>query len=163
MEMVVAMAIFGIFTFILLSLTNELAFWERRLKLDFNRHPQVIAVISRMRRDVLDAQGNDPYLAAIDGYTNGPQTLVIERVMLSGGLETVVWDLSAPGAVVRRAYAAGEIRQWRARGLPPRFDPIIRAVENPNPKGAWGVRLQAFDSRGGVAIDQIFYPRPTNR
>lgn len=163
MEVVVALAIFGILTFILLSLTMELAFWERRLKLDFLRHPQIIAVIARMRRDVLDAQGKNPYAVSIDGYANdNPKTLVLSRLKPSAGLETVVWDFSTPGLVVRRAYAAGEVKEWRARGVPPEFAATIDSVKNPNPKGAWGVRLQALDSRGRVAIDQIFFPRRTN-
>lgn len=162
MEMVVAMAIFGILTFILLSLTTELAFWERRLKLDFNRHPQVIAVISRMRRDVADGYGPNPYAAAIDGYKNTDRTLVLSTLHQSGGVQTIVWDFSSPGLVERRVYNVGNARVWRARGLPPDFTADIDSATNPNPYGIVGVRIKARDSRGRVAIDQTFFPRTTS-
>lgn len=159
-EMTISLAIFGILTFILLSLTTELAFWERRLKLEFNRHPQVIAVISRIRRDVLDGYGSNPY-TSIDGYENGPQTLVLTTLHQSGGTQTIVWDFTTPGLAERRAYNVGNVKVWRARGLPPVFTASITSAENPNPGGIIGVRIRALDSKGRVAIDQTFFPRTT--
>lgn len=161
LEMVVAMAIFGIVTFILLSLTRELAFWERRLKLDFLRHPQIVAVLSRMRRDVADGWSDNPYSATAPGYTNTPKTLVLWTLNPAGGRETVVWDLSTPGVVERRAYTALDTKVWRARGVPPDFSADITSATNPNPYGIVGVRITAIDSRGRIAIDQTFFPRTT--
>jgi len=159
LEMVVAMAIFGIVTFILLSLTKELAFWERRLKLDFLRHPQIIAVISRMRRDVADGHTENPYGATAPGYGNTPKTLVLWTLNAAGGQETIVWDFTTPGVVERRDYSAVDVKVWRARGVPPDFS--IESATNPNPYGIVGVRIKAVDSRGRVAIDQTFFPRTT--
>jgi prepilin-type N-terminal cleavage/methylation domain-containing protein len=161
LEMVVAMAIFAVVTFILLSLTRELAFWERRLKLDFLRHPQIVAVISRMRRDVADAWSENPYAATAPGYSNTPKTLVLWTLNAAGGQETIVWDFSNPGVVERRAYAAGDTKVWRARGVPRDFTADIESATNPSPFGIVGVRIKAVDSRGRVAIDQTFFPRTT--
>ncbi len=163
LEVVIAMALFGIFVLVALSLTMELANYERKLKVDFLRHPQIIAVIARMRRDVLDGFGTDPYRETYDVYTMSPKTLIIETLHQSASSQIVVWDFSTPGVVVRRAYKTGQVRQWRARGLPPEFtaETKIESVQNPNPNGAWGVRLKALDSKGQVAIDQVFFPRTT--
>jgi prepilin-type N-terminal cleavage/methylation domain-containing protein len=145
LELVVAMALFALLLFVLMSVTNEMAFHERRLKLDFLRHPQVIGVISRMRRDVADGFGRNPYGATTSsGETNAPKRLVMEIL-----------------AEERRAYNVGGLNVWRARGLPSDFTAEIGAVENPNPNGALGVRIRARDSQGLLAIDQIFFPRTT--
>jgi prepilin-type N-terminal cleavage/methylation domain-containing protein len=159
LEMVIAMAIFGVVTFILLSLTRELAFWERRLKLDFLRHPQIIAVISRMRRDVADGYGPNPY--DVPGFENTDKTLVLTMLHESGGTQVVEWDFSTPGVVERRAHNVGTVTKWRARGVPPDFTADITSATNPNPYGIVGVRIKAVDSRGRVAIDQTFFPRTT--
>ena len=162
LEIVVAMALFGLFIFVTLSLTMELANYERKLKVDFYRHPQVIAVIARIRRDVLDAYGPNPYAVKIDGFENdNPKTLVIEILNEAGGTETIVWDFSTPTVVVRRAYTVNGMSQWRARGLPPEFSGLIGSEANPNPNGSVGVRLTALDTKGQVAIDQVFFPRRT--
>jgi prepilin-type N-terminal cleavage/methylation domain-containing protein len=161
-ELVVAMALFALLLFVLMSVTNEMAFHERRLKLDFLRHPQVIGVISRMRRDVADGFGRNPYGATTgSGETNAPKRLVMEILAQSGGTQVVVWDFTTPGMVERRAHNVGGLDVWRARGLPPDFTAEIGAVENPNPNGALGVRIRARDSQGLLAIDQVFFPRTT--
>ena len=163
MEIVIALAIFGILTFILLSLTMELAFWERRLKVDFLRHPQVMSVIARVRRDVADGWSDNPYAATAPGYENGPKTLVLWSLSASGGQETIVWDFTTPGVVERREYNVGNVSVWRARGVPPDFTADIDSAKNPNPYGIDGVRMKATDSRGRIAIDQTFFPRTTKQ
>jgi prepilin-type N-terminal cleavage/methylation domain-containing protein len=163
MEVVVAMAIFGMFLFIILSLTTEMYSYERKLRIDFYRHPQIIAVVARMRRDVLDAFGSDPYKDSYDGYTNSSKTLIIETLTESGGTQIVVWDFSAPEVVVRRAYNVGAVREWKARGVPPEFSAGVSIDDAPNPKGAAGVHLQALDKNGRIALDQIFLPRAATK
>src|SRR5258705_7795178 len=98
------MAVFGFFLFVILSLTMELNNYERKLRFNFLRHPQIIAVIARMRRDVLDAWGDDPYKPTIAGYENGDKTLVVETLRDVGGTQIVVWDFSTPGMIWRHAY-----------------------------------------------------------
>ncbi|HKR66306.1 MAG TPA: prepilin-type N-terminal cleavage/methylation domain-containing protein [Thermoanaerobaculia bacterium] len=160
-ELVVAMAVFGFFLFVILSLTVELSNYERRLKIQFLRHPQIMAVLARMRRDVLDAYGDNPYGVTVDGYANNEKTLVVETLNESGGTQTVVWDLSTPGIIVRRAYNVGVVRVWAARAVPPEFNKYAGIGAYENKRGAPAVRLTAYDTKGRLAIDQIFFPRRT--
>ena len=159
MEMVVSMAVFGLFLFVMMSLTNELNRYERRLQIDYLRHPQIIAVIARMRRDVLDAYGDTPY--KVDGYANTPKTLVLETLNAAGGTEDVVWDFSTPGMVVRRQVNVGKTREWVARGVPAEFTAGVGITDVENTRGAPGVRLTARDTKNEVVIDEIFFPRRT--
>ena len=156
-----AMAIFGFLLFVILSLTMELTNYERKLRINFFRHPQIIAVIARMRRDVIDAFGDDPYNVSVDGYKNADKTLVLETLRDVGGTQIVVWDFSTPGVIVRRAYNVGGVTTWRARGVPPEFAAGIGIKGAENKNGAPGVRVVALDTRGQVAIDQTFFPRRT--
>ena len=61
LELVIAMAIFGIFLMILTVLTAEMRNYEKKLPINFMKHPQVSAVVSRLRKDVLDADLATPY------------------------------------------------------------------------------------------------------
>lgn len=159
LELVVAMAIFGSFLVLLMSLTGLMRSTEERLTIDYMTHPQISAVLSRLRKDVQDAHGSDPYLTSHDGFTQSPKTLLIESVQANGGVQKIVWDFSKPGEVRRRAYNVGVVTEWVARGLPPDFssDFAIDAVEIPG--RPWGVRITARDKEGNVAIDQILQPR----
>jgi prepilin-type N-terminal cleavage/methylation domain-containing protein len=161
LEVIVAMTIFGMFLIVVFILTAEMRSWEKRLPVNFMRHPQVISVIARMRRDMLDVQvpvtGGSIYLPKYKGYTNGPKTLIFET-LLPSGVQTVVWDFSEPGVVRRIAFNVGsEASTWVARGMPPDFEPQVDAVEFSG--RPYGVRLIAKDSNGQIAIDQILQPR----
>jgi prepilin-type N-terminal cleavage/methylation domain-containing protein len=160
LEVAVAMSIFGVFLIVALTLTSEMGGWEKKLPVNFMRHPQVISVIARMRRDVLDVQvppNGNIYLKEHDGYVNGSQTLIIQTV-LPTGLQTVVWDFTEPGVAKRISYNVGVKSQWVARGMPGSFE--IGSVEF---RGRpYGVRLLAEDSNGQLAIDQILQPRTHN-
>jgi hypothetical protein len=128
---------------------------------NFMRNPQVISIISRMRRDVLDAQvqGDVPiYLNSHDGYTMGPKTLILQTI-LPDGLHVIVWDFSEPGIARRVAYDVGEKSQWIARGLPPEFSAGVETEAVKFEGRVYGVRLKAKDSNGQLAIDQILQPR----
>lgn len=159
LEVVVSMAIFGIFLFVLAILTSEMRAYEKRLPVNFMRHPQISSVLARLRRDVLDAHGADPYPETFKDYTQGPQTLIIESVQPNGGVNTIVWDFSTPGEVRRRAYNVGVATTWRARGVPEDFSRnlVVDAVDIPG--RPWGVRITARDGKGRIAIDQILQPR----
>lgn len=175
LEVVVAMAIFGIFLAVLFGLTAEMRGWERRLPVNYMRHPQVMAVIARLRHDVLDAHGSRPYRRTHDGYTMSPTTLILETVHATGTVRMVVWDFSTPGEVRRRSYNAGALEdEWLARGVPEEFsrnftfDAVTLAEDEEvfssdasqqEPQRPYGVRVLAKDSNGKVAIDQILQPR----
>ena len=154
LEVVVAMAVFGIFLLVVGVLTTEMRTQERRMPIDFMRHPQVMSLVARIRRDVLDAHGASPYRPTHDGFTQGPKTLILETVQQHGGVAMVVWDFSTPGQALRRAYNVGVATEWRARGLPAEFNiEPVRIYGRP-----WGARLTA-DRDGVRTIDLILQPR----
>lgn len=161
LEVIISMTIFGTFLAIAFTLTAEMRRWEKRLPVNFMRHPQIMNVLARMRRDVQDVQvlpGQPIYKNEHDGYVMGDKTLIIQTLMPSG-LQTVVWDFSEEGVARRVAYNVGVKSQWVARGVPPEFSMgvDIEAVEFPG--RPYGVRLVAKDSNGLIAIDQILQPR----
>ena len=161
LEVVVAMAIFGVFLAILFTLTAEMRFYEKRLPVNLHRHPQVIAVLSRLRRDVMDAHGRTPYKNEHDGYTSSDKVLIVETVNASGGVETVVWDFRTPREVRRRAYNVGNAEDWVARGLPLTFSQLEIDAVKTDDDAAWATRITATDEKGRLAIDTILQPRAT--
>lgn len=161
MEVIVAMAIFATFLAIVFTLTAEMRSWEKRLPVNLHKHPQVSAVVARLRRDVLDGHGAKPYRNKHDGYKMDEKVLILESVQPNGGVRMIVWDFREPTVARRIAYNVGAKTEWVARGLPQDFSSIeIDAEEVPNAK-AWGVRIKATDTNGNLAIDQILLPRAT--
>ncbi len=159
MEIMVAMTIFGVFLAILFILTAEMRAYQKRLPVNMMRHPQVSAVVSRLRRDVLDAYGKNPYhRTEFDGYTQSKKTLIVDTLDPDDWSSlTVVWDFSTPGEVKRREYRVGKATEWVARGLPEDFEHLeIDAVKIDAP---YAVELVARDRKGRLAIDLIFQPR----
>ena len=156
LEVVVALSIFGVFLLICTQLTREMTGYEKKLPVTFLVHPQVSAVISRMRKDVLDATA--PYYpAGYESYTQGSKTLILYTLRPTGFAETVVWDFSTPGEVHRRSYNVGVMSsEWIARGLPAEF--LVQ--DFPIDGHPDSVRIVAHDNHGLIAIDQIFQPRP---
>lgn len=159
LEVVMATAILGVFLFALVAMEGEMRAWEKRLPVNFMKHPQISAVVSRLRRDVLDAHGSEPYRSEFGGFTMTDKTLILESVQKDGSVQTIVWDFSKPGEVLRRSFDVGVPSDWRARGLPPEFQEalIIDAVGIPG--RPYGVRVLAKDGKGRIAIDQILQPR----
>ena len=168
MEAVMTLAIFGIFIFIFVTLTAEMRGYDKRYPVNFMKHPQVTAVLSRMRRDVWDATlyksldesgemvDTPMYPEDVDDYSQSDKTLIVYSIQASGFAQTVVWDFSVPGEARRLSYNVGVVvSDWRARGLPGTF--TIGTYEIPN--RPYAVRMKAFDGAGTLAIDQIFQPR----
>jgi hypothetical protein len=122
------------------------------------KHPQILTVLSRLRRDVLDAFGANPYPGSAGNgkYTQSPKMLIVDT-MVSGGVQTVVWDFTKSGEVHRISYNVGIATEWVARGLPSDFAASIDAVETPG--HPFGVRIMALDSKGFLSIDQYLQPR----
>ncbi|HEX6085487.1 MAG TPA: prepilin-type N-terminal cleavage/methylation domain-containing protein [Thermoanaerobaculia bacterium] len=161
LEIVVAMAVFGVFLMILAQLTTEMRSHEKRLPVNMHKHPMVISVLTRLRRDVLDGYGVRPYKNEHDGYVSSPKVLIIETVNNSGGSETVVWDFRTPGEVRRRAYNVGNANEWVARGLPLDFSQLEIDAVKTGSGAAWATRIIAKDKKGQLAIDTILQPRAT--
>jgi len=159
LELVVAMAVFGVFLLILGILTVEMRRQEKRMPVNFLRHPQIAVVASKLRRDVLDAFGGDPYPKEFQGYTQSPKTLIVQSVQESGGVQTIIWDFRTPGEVHRHAYNVGVVTDWTARGLPEDFSTLDVDAIGIKGEKTWAVRITAQDSNGRTAIDQIFQPR----
>ena len=160
LEITISMSVFAVFLAIFFTLTSEMRQWEKKLPTNFTRHPQVMAVLSRLRRDVQDVfvpPGEDsPYLAEYGGLKNSPKRLIFETVR-SDGTETIIWDFTEQTVVRRISYKVGVKSVWVARGLPKDFNTEIDAEEFPG--RPYGVRLKAKDSNGRIAIDQILQPR----
>jgi prepilin-type N-terminal cleavage/methylation domain-containing protein len=158
MEVVVTLAIFGIFLMIIVTLSIEMRTNEKRYTINFMQHPQIVAVLARLRRDVLDAHGQSPYRNdSPDGKYHQSDKVLIFETLIGGGTQTIVWDFSRAGEVHRISYNVGVPTEWVARGVPPEFVPKIDSIEVPG--RAFGVRLSAFDKKGNLAIDQYLLPR----
>ena len=161
LEIVVAMAVFGIFLMILAQLTSEMHDYQRRLPVNMHKHPMVIAVLARLRRDVLDAYYHEPYLNSHDGYVSSPKVLIVQTINPSGGVEKIVWDFRTPGEVRRIAYNVGVPTEWVTRGLPMNFSQLEFAAVRTADDAHWATRIVAKDEKGQLAIDTILQPRAT--
>ena len=161
LEMVVAMTIFLLFLTTLFMLTAEMRAYEKRLPISFRKHPQIAAVLTRMRRDVLDAHGKNPYRDSWDGYTASSQVLIVESVQRDGSVQTIVWDFREAGVAHRRAYNVGNATDWWARGLPEEIATFEIDAVRTSEDAAWATRITAKDKEGRIAIDQILQPRAT--
>ncbi|HYC62107.1 MAG TPA: prepilin-type N-terminal cleavage/methylation domain-containing protein [Thermoanaerobaculia bacterium] len=164
LEVIVAMSIFGVFLYIVFSLTSDMRGWEKRLPVNFMRNPQVMSVVARMRRDVMDLHPptNDQiYVKEFQGYENGAKTLIVQAQFPDkGGLKTIVWDLSQPGVAKRIVWNVGNIEsEWTARGLPEEFSSNAEFDAVKFAGRHYAVRLIAKDADGKIAIDQIMQPR----
>jgi type II secretory pathway pseudopilin PulG len=161
-EVAVMMTVFGALLAIFFVLTAEMRKWEKRLPVNYMRHPQVASVMMRVRRDVLDASvaAGGPYPPKFGTFEQGPKVLIIDTILPNGTIQTVVWDFSENTVVRRHAYTNEmKTETWTARGLPPDFlsTTEISAVEFAD--RPFGVRITAKDSNGKTAIDQILQPR----
>jgi prepilin-type N-terminal cleavage/methylation domain-containing protein len=158
LEMVVAMAIFGMFLFMVTALTMSLNRSEKKWPVNLMKHPQVAAVMARLRRDVLDA--TPPYYGSSTGkFKQTEQTLLLTVLEPGGTSRDIVWDFSIPGEAHRRAFLGDQqVSEWVARGVPSTFE--IQAFTEFSRKPV-GLRIQAVDEHGALVIDQILQPRAT--
>jgi prepilin-type N-terminal cleavage/methylation domain-containing protein len=159
-EIMVSLAVFGIIVAIFSILMAEMRSHNKRYPVNFTRHPQISAVLSRLRRDVQDAYGPTPYKNNAFGYEMSEKVLIVESMQPNRGIVTIVWDFSQPGIVTRRSYNVGVPTDWIARGMPRDFNVEIEAIKFPS--RPYGVRVVATDEEGRVAIDQILQPRSHN-
>jgi len=152
MEMLVALAIFGLFIAIIGILTYEMYFVQKKWPVNYMSHPEVGGVVARVRRDVLDSLY---YPAEFEGYTQTPRTLVIYVVGQDGYAKTIVYDFRKDGEVRRLEYKSKTLEStWVAHAVPS-FQVGAYTLDT----GQDAVRLTAKDPGGKLAIDQIFVPR----
>lgn len=153
MEIVVAMAVFGVFLMILVQLTADMTFYEKKYTVNFMAHPQAAAVVSRLRRDVADA--TPPYYPeTVEAYSQTPKTLLLD-IMEAGGVKHVVWDFRTKGEVHRISYNVAVPTEWVAHGTPEFVITDLPLQNKPD-----SVRILAKDEGGRLVIDQVFQPRP---
>jgi hypothetical protein len=157
METVVAMALFSVLLFILVTLTAEMRRNEKKWPVNFFTHPEVGSVLARIRRDVYDSTS---LLPSYDTYNSSPTTLIVYTISVDGSsAETVVWDFSKPGEVHRKAFRATALSsEWVARSVP--LFICSSCADSETVGGEEAVRIQAMDKEGKLAIDEIFVPRP---
>jgi len=154
LEVVIVLAIFGVFLFILTTLTTEMHRNEKKWPVNFFSNPEVGSVILRIRRDVLDSTS---FPDSIDKFSQSPTTLIVYTINQDGTAQTVVWDFSQPGQVYRAAFKATLLStEWKTHE-----DPIFITSLEPTESGnGQQVHIRAIDKQGKIAIDQIFVPRP---
>ena len=141
MEIVVTLAVFGTFLWIVVILTSEMRANEKRYPINYMAHPEVGSLMARMRKDVFDTKY---YPATFQSYQQTPQTLILYTLRQTGFGETVIWDF-------RTQLTA----DWVARGVPD-FQIASFTLNT----GQDAVRITAIDEQNRLAIDEIFVPRP---
>jgi prepilin-type N-terminal cleavage/methylation domain-containing protein len=151
-EMLVALAIFGLFIAVIGILTHEMYFVQKKWPINYMTHPEVGGVVARVRRDVLDSLY---YPAEFEGYTQTKRTLVIYVVGQDGFAKTVIYDFRGGSEVKRLEYKSKQLEStWVAHAVPS-FQVDAYTLDT----GQDAVRLTAKDPEGKLAIDQIFVPR----
>ena len=157
LEISITLALFGVFLFIIVTMTSEMRRNEKKWPVNFFTHPEVGSVLARIRRDVYDSTSLPD---TFDSYTASPTTLILYTISVDrSSAETVVWDFSKPGEARRKAYRATALSsEWVARSVPIFICSSCSAPESVGGEAA--VRIQALDKEGKLAIDEIFVPRP---
>ncbi len=150
LEAVVALAIFSLFILILTALQAQKSRFEQSLRIEFMRHPEKIAVLARVRKDVVDSRG---YPKKHESFSQSPTTLLL--CADAACKQIVVWDFRNSAGVRRLEYGPeGLLAEWLARG-----QPRYRISSFKMQDESVAVRLQAFDRQEDVAFDQIITPR----
>jgi prepilin-type N-terminal cleavage/methylation domain-containing protein len=153
MEIVVTLAVFGVFLMIIVGITLEMRKTEAKYPVNFMVHPEVAGLVARMRKDVFDTKY---YPATFQTYEQTSKTLILYTLQKTGFAETVVYDFNTDGEVHRKSYNASQLTgDWVARGVPT-FE--ISSFELDT--GQQAVRISAKDKKGVLGIDEIFLPRP---
>jgi prepilin-type N-terminal cleavage/methylation domain-containing protein len=153
LEIVITLALFGVFLFIIVTMTAEMRRNEKKWPVNFFAHPEVGSVLARMRRDIYDSTARPENF---ETFSASPLTLIVYTINNDGTAQTVVWDFTTPGEVHRKAFTATLLAsEWMARGLP-----VFTATTEPMPSGRDAIRIQAMDKERKLAIDELIVPRP---
>jgi prepilin-type N-terminal cleavage/methylation domain-containing protein len=166
MEITVVLAVFGIFLYIVVSLTAEMRRQESRYPVNFLTNPEVNSVLARLRRDVYDTKLYYPEYA---GVPAGTDVLWVDAISEAGTSEVVMWDFRTEGEVHRRVYNSAQVQvsEWVTRATP-HFEVDQPPLQTPTPDG-WPhgvnpVEVKALDitdpKNPKLSIDEIITPRP---
>ena len=113
-ELSVTVAIFGVFLLILTGLAAQMARFDRMFRIELMTHPQTMALLSRVGRDVRSSVG---YPGSHAGFEQSPATLLLTVPGGKLGAETVVYDFSREGEVKRLGFRGDVVfSAWSARG-----------------------------------------------
>jgi prepilin-type N-terminal cleavage/methylation domain-containing protein len=156
-EIVFTLAILGILILILARLEGDTSRFERQLRVDMFTHPEKSAVVSRFRSDVLDSKRDD-FPSKFDEFEQKEDVLILKmHVAPKDPAKVVVWDFREAKKAKRLEYA-GSTRQseWIANEVP-KFK--VSTYTLPGTTAPYFVRLQAFDSKENLVVDQIALPR----
>lgn len=156
MEIVVTLAVFGVFLFIIVILTAEMKSQEKKYPVNYMSHPDTSAVVTRMRRDVYDAM----YLPLnYDKYDRSPKVVILYCSRQGHG-ETIVYDFRTAGEARRMTFSAGAMTSdWVAHSVPDftaDYERDVSALER-----TATIALTAVDAKGRTSIDEILFKRPT--
>ena len=151
-EMVAAVAVFGIFLMVLVGMQGEFLRHDREVRVALFTHPSPLAVLARLRRDVLDSRG---YPESAGSWAQTKETLLLDMRMDDGTARVVVWDFRERSIARRIELENGEqVAAWEARAVPP-----YRIESWDAPDGRIGVLITAKDKNDNVVVDQIVTPR----
>jgi len=146
LEALVTLAIAGVLIFMVVMLQSEMFRFDRDFRLNLMTHPELQAVLVRVRRDVLDA----------DSYEHSPTSLILAGRDQQKRPIRIVYDFSEDSRARRLVFNASDeqLSLWMARGVPK-----LRVTTYPLPDGEVAVRLRGFDRNGDLTVDQVVEPR----
>lgn len=168
LEISVVLAVFGVFLYIIVSLTAEMRRQEKKYPVNFLANPDVNAVLTRLRRDVYDTKAYYPEYAGVPGVPTATNVLWVDSITQGGASEVVMWDFRTAGEVHRRVFnsAQTQVSEWVTRSTP--LFKVLQPLPPPPlsewPHGSNPVEVQAFDvtdpTNPKLSIDEIITPRP---
>ena len=139
LEIVIALALFGVFLFIIVTMTVGDAAQREEVA------GQLFHASGSGQRAGADAARH--LTTAPRGPTTSTRTavrrltLIVYTINNDGTAETVVWDFTTPGEAHRKAFKATLLSSdWMARGLP-----IFTAPSEPMPSGQDAIHVRAVD------------------
>ena len=156
LEMSVVLALFGVFLYIIVTLTAEMRRQEKKYPVNLLANPQVDSVLARMRRDIADTTA---YYQQYAGIPVSPTVLWVDTNK-GGASEVVMYDFRTPGEAHRRVFNSAQVQvsEWVAHAVPV----FSCAPYDQLPHGTNGIEIQAFDESGStpkLVIDEIIAPR----
>jgi len=149
-ELLVALAIFGILLLVSIEVERELVVYTKSNVIDFYSHPELDAIVVRLRADVLDSAG---YPSSFRDWEQSTRVLLL--AVGSSPARTIVWEFSSSGTASRQEFRGDEaVSSWTARGVP-----SFQVSSAEMPDGSVGVRIVATTDRGERIVDRVFAPR----
>ena len=156
MEVVVAMALFGVFLFIIVTLTAEMRRNEKKWPVNFFAHPEVGSVLARMRRDIYDSTVAAPTTTrrttARRRRSSSTRSTATARPRRWCGISA-----SPARCIERRQGHAALVGMDRPRRADLHCSPACTELGH---RRAMRCAFSAMDKEEKLAIDEIFVPRP---